>query len=117
MPDVLVALALLLVAVTATAAVLNREPVRQALVLSFLGLALALLFTFVQAPDVSLSQLAVGSAVTPLMIVLTVRKVRRDAGTGSGPDPGCEPGPDPSANTGPDHGRSGGDNSGEGGRR
>lgn len=123
----LVALALLLVAVTATAAVLNREPVRQALVLSFLGLALALLFTFVQAPDVSLSQLAVGSAVTPLMIVLTVRKVRRDAGTGSGPDPGSgsgsgsgpgpDSGPDPSANTGPDHGRSEGDGPGEGGRR
>ncbi|WP_079131910.1 hydrogenase subunit MbhD domain-containing protein [Streptomyces nanshensis] len=115
MTDVLLALALLLVAVTATAAVLNREPVRQALVLSFLGLALALLFTFVQAPDVSLSQLAVGSAVTPLMIVLTVRKVRRDAGTGPGPGP--DSGPDPSANTGPAHGRSGGDGPGEGGRR
>lgn len=86
MTDVLIAAALVLVAVTATAAVLNREPLRQALVLSFLGLALALLFAFVQAPDVSLSQLAVGSAVTPLMIVLTVRKVRRGAadGTGSG---------------------------------
>ncbi|HWM38344.1 MAG TPA: DUF4040 domain-containing protein [Streptomyces sp.] len=77
MTDVLIAVALFLVAATATAAVLNREPLRQALVLSFLGLALTLLFTFVQAPDVALSQLAVGSAVTPLMIVLTVGKVRR----------------------------------------
>ncbi|QPP08495.1 DUF4040 domain-containing protein [Streptomyces bathyalis] len=80
MTDALIVVALLLVAVTATAAVLNREPLRQALVLSFLGLALALLFAFVQAPDVSLSQLAVGSAVTPLMIVLTVRKVRGGSG-------------------------------------
>jgi energy-converting hydrogenase B subunit D len=84
--DVLIAVALVLVAVTATAAVLNQEPLRQALVLSFLGLTLALLFAFVQAPDVSLSQLAVGSALTPLMIVLTVRKVRR--GTGGATAPG-----------------------------
>ena len=77
MTDVLIAFALILVAATATAAVLNRDPARQALVLSFLGLALALLFAFVQAPDVALSQLAVGSAVTPLMIVLAVRKVRQ----------------------------------------
>ncbi|MEV6315760.1 DUF4040 domain-containing protein [Streptomyces sp. NPDC051776] len=77
MTDVLIVAVLLLVAAASTAAVLNRDPLRQALVLSFLGLSLALLFTFVQAPDVALSQLAVGSAVTPLMILLTVRKVRR----------------------------------------
>lgn len=75
--DVLVILALLFVAAAATAAVLNRDPARQAVVLSLLGLGLALLFTVLQAPDVGLSQLAVGSAVTPLMILLTVRKVRR----------------------------------------
>lgn len=80
MSQVLIALALLLVAAAATAAVLNREPVRQAMVLSFLGLSLALLFTFVQAPDVALSQLAVGSAVTPLMMLLAVRKVRQGRG-------------------------------------
>lgn len=84
MTDVLIAGALLLVAASATAAVLSRDPVRQALVLSFLGLSLALLFAFVQAPDVALSQLAVGSAVTPLMILLTVRKVRRGPRGGSG---------------------------------
>ncbi|WP_171163545.1 hydrogenase subunit MbhD domain-containing protein [Streptomyces sp. I05A-00742] len=77
MDDVLTGLALLFVAVAATSAVLNRDPARQALVLSLLGLGLAVLFTVLQAPDVGLSQLAVGSALTPLMILLTVRKVRR----------------------------------------
>ncbi|MBZ4319250.1 Na(+)/H(+) antiporter subunit B [Streptomyces huiliensis] len=77
MDDVLGGLALLFVAAAATAAVLNRDPARQALVLSLLGLGLAVLFTVLQAPDVGLSQLAVGSAITPLMILLTVRKVRR----------------------------------------
>lgn len=75
--DYLISAALVLVTGTATAAVVTREPVRQACVLSALGVCLSLLFLFAQAPDVALSQLAVGSAVTPLLILLTVRKVRR----------------------------------------
>ncbi|WP_367133215.1 MULTISPECIES: Na(+)/H(+) antiporter subunit B [Streptomyces] len=77
MDDALVVTALLLVAAAATVAVLQRDPARQAIVLSLLGLALAVLFTVLQAPDVGLAQLAVGSAVTPLMILLAVRKVRQ----------------------------------------
>ena len=77
MTDGLVVISLYLVATTATAAVAVRDPARQALVLSVLGLALAVLFTVLQAPDVALSQLAVGSALTPLLILLSVRKVRR----------------------------------------
>ncbi|MET7527259.1 DUF4040 domain-containing protein [Streptomyces sp900116325] len=77
MTDGLIMISLFLVATTATAAVVIRDPARQALVLSVLGLALAVLFTVLQAPDVALSQLAVGSALTPLLILLSVRKVRR----------------------------------------
>ncbi|MET7632825.1 DUF4040 domain-containing protein [Streptomyces sp. NBC_00121] len=77
MTDGLILISLFLVATTATAAVAVRDPARQALVLSVLGLALAVLFTVLQAPDVALSQLAVGSALTPLLILLSVRKVRR----------------------------------------
>ncbi|MFF2364557.1 Na(+)/H(+) antiporter subunit B [Streptomyces sp. NPDC058122] len=77
MDDALVLISLLAVAASATAAVLVRDPARQALMLSVLGLALAVLFTVLQAPDVALSQLAVGSALTPLLIMLSVRKVRR----------------------------------------
>ncbi|MFE9370314.1 Na(+)/H(+) antiporter subunit B [Streptomyces sp. NPDC006711] len=77
MTDALILVSLLLVAASATAAVAVRDPARQALVLAVLGLALAVLFTVLQAPDVGLSQLAVGSALTPLLILLSVRKVRR----------------------------------------
>ncbi|GAA2422759.1 Na(+)/H(+) antiporter subunit B [Streptomyces mauvecolor] len=77
MTDALTLVSLLLVAASATAAVAVRDPARQALVLAVLGLALAVLFTVLQAPDVGLSQLAVGSALTPLLILLSVRKVRR----------------------------------------
>lgn len=79
MTDTLIVLALALVVVAATAAALVRDPARQALALSVLGLALALLFLVLQAPDVAMSQLAVGSALTPLLLLLTVRKARRNA--------------------------------------
>jgi uncharacterized MnhB-related membrane protein len=75
--DAVIVVALLLVAVSATAAVAVRDPVRQALVLSVLGVVLAVLFTVLQAPDVALSQLAVGSALTPLLLLLAVHKVKR----------------------------------------
>ena len=41
-----------------------------------LGVLLSLLFFVLQAPDVALSQLAVGTAVVPLMVMLTIRKIR-----------------------------------------
>ena len=77
MTDALILVALLLVAAAATAAVAQRDPSRQALVLSVLGVLLAVLFTVLQAPDVGLSQLAVGAVLTPLLVMLSVRKVRR----------------------------------------
>lgn len=77
MADAVIVVALLLTAASATVAVATRDPARQALVLSLLGLILGALFTVLQAPDVGLSQLAVGSALTPLLIMLSVRKVKR----------------------------------------
>jgi energy-converting hydrogenase B subunit D len=84
MTDAVIVVALLLVAGAATGAVAVRDPARQALVLSVLGAVLAVLFTVLQAPDVGLSQLAVGSALTPLLIMLSVRKVRRRRRPGDG---------------------------------
>lgn len=76
-PHLLLAVSLLLVAVTATVAAGTRDPVRQSVVLAVLGLQLTALFLLFHAPDVALSQLAVGSAVTPLLILLTARTLRR----------------------------------------
>ncbi|PWI44443.1 DUF4040 domain-containing protein [Streptomyces sp. ICBB 8177] len=84
MAQYLVVVALLLVAASATAAALARDPVTQSTLLAMLGIALAVLFTVLQAPDVALSQLGVGTAVTPLLILLTVRKVRRGTGEDEG---------------------------------
>lgn len=74
--DALQVTLLLLVALGATAVVFTREPVRQVVALSAYGLLLALLFLAFQAPDVTLSELAVGSVVLPLLLLLALAKVR-----------------------------------------
>jgi energy-converting hydrogenase B subunit D len=69
---------LLQVAVAGTVVVLTREPGRQAIVLSAYGLLLGLLMLVLQAPDVAMSQVAVGTAVVPLLVVLTIAKCDRE---------------------------------------
>jgi energy-converting hydrogenase B subunit D len=77
--DLVRAAALLLAAAAGAGVVLTRDPLAQAMVVSFLGIVLALLFLLYQAPDVALSQVVVGAVALPLMILLTLAKVRRDA--------------------------------------
>jgi energy-converting hydrogenase B subunit D len=75
--DVLQVTLLVLVAGGATVVVLIRNPVRQVIALSSYGLLLAVLFLAFQAPDVTLSELTVGSVVLPILVLLTLAKVRR----------------------------------------
>ena len=77
MTGFLIAVALTLVALAGTAVVLTGDPARQAVTLSVFGLTLALLFLLLSAPDVALSQVGVGTAVVPLMVMLTVRSIRQ----------------------------------------
>ena len=79
---VLEAAVFLLVATGGTAVVLTRDPLDQAIVASFYGLVLGIMFLVFQAPDVALSQIAVGAVALPLMIVLALAKVRALAGSG-----------------------------------
>lgn len=73
--NVLLAAALTLVALAGTAVIATDQPERQAVSLSFFGLALTVLFVALQAPDVALSQLGIGSAIVPLMVVLAIRTI------------------------------------------
>ncbi len=73
---VLIAVMLSLAAACGTAVVLTPDPARQAVTFSAFGLTLGLLFLVLQAPDVALSQIGVGTAIVPLMIMLAIRKVR-----------------------------------------
>ncbi len=73
---VLQTLVLLLVAAGATVVVAARDPLRQTLAASLQGLLLGILFFLFQAPDVALSQIAVGAVALPLMILLALAKIR-----------------------------------------
>jgi len=70
---------LLMVGIAGTAVVLTREPVSQTIGLAFFGLLLSLMFFLFQAPDVALSQIVIGAVALPLMILLTLAKVRLNA--------------------------------------
>jgi energy-converting hydrogenase B subunit D len=67
---------MLLVAAGGTAVVLTRDPLHQAIVASFYGLLLGVMFLVFQSPDVALSQITVGAVALPLMILLALAKVR-----------------------------------------
>jgi energy-converting hydrogenase B subunit D len=77
MGDALPAAALALVVFMATAVVLTRDPARQAVALSAYGITLGLLFVVLQAPDVAMSQIGVGTVIVPLVVVLAIHAVRR----------------------------------------
>lgn len=72
------AVALAAVAAAGTATVLVRDPVRQAVVAGIFGLTLAILFFVYEAPDVALSQIVVASVAVPVMVLLTMAKLRRE---------------------------------------
>jgi energy-converting hydrogenase B subunit D len=69
--------AIALVAVIGPAVALTRDPRAQAITLTLYGLALTLLFLVFQAPDVALAQATVGAVALPLMVLLTLARMRR----------------------------------------
>ncbi len=70
------ALMLTLVGVVGLLVVLTHDPVRQTVLAGVLSLLLAVLFFAVQAPDVALSELAIGTVAVPLMLLLAIGKIR-----------------------------------------
>jgi energy-converting hydrogenase B subunit D len=75
--DALQVTILVLVAAGAAAVVPVRDLVRQVIMLSVYGVLLAVLFMAFQAPDVTLSELTIGSVALPLLLLLALAKVRR----------------------------------------
>jgi uncharacterized MnhB-related membrane protein len=75
--DILQVTVLVLVAAGATLVVRTRDRVRLVLVLSVYGMLLAILFFVFQAPDVTLSELAVGAIALPLILLLAIAKVSK----------------------------------------
>ena len=76
--SVLIVAALLVVAYAGTMTVLAPTPDKQAVTLAVFGATLVTLFVILQAPDVALSELGIGTAITPLMVMLAIRTMRKD---------------------------------------
>jgi energy-converting hydrogenase B subunit D len=76
MTEVLQVVILVLVAGGATLVATIRGRVRQVVALSAYGVGLAVLFLTFQAPDVALSELVVGAVALPLILLLTIARVR-----------------------------------------
>lgn len=91
--QVLEVVSYLLVAASGTAVVLTREPRRQAVMQGLFGMSLTALFLVLQAPDVALSEVAVGAAALPLMILVALANVRQT------PEPAVDAGEDAKGGT------------------
>lgn len=74
--SIIIVVVLTIVAIAGGATALTPDPARQAVTLSAYGICLALLFLVLSAPDVALSQVAVGTAIVPLIVLLTIRRIR-----------------------------------------
>lgn len=79
MDQTLQILILLFVAGAGAGVVFAREPLAQAVVVSFYGLILAIMFMVFQAPDVALSQIVVGAVALPLMVLLALARVKKQS--------------------------------------
>ena len=75
--NALLVIMLTLVAIGGTIVVFTSRPQRQAVSLAVYGVLMSVTILVLQAPDEALTQDAVGSAVVPKMVLLTVRTVRK----------------------------------------
>jgi energy-converting hydrogenase B subunit D len=66
----------LLAALSGAAVVRARKPERQAIMMGFNGLVLALVFLVLQAPDVAYSELAVNTVAVPFLFLVTLAAAR-----------------------------------------
>lgn len=80
----LIALLLILTAITGTGVALSPTPLRQVMAIAANGLTLALLFMALQAPDVAFSEIAVGTVAIPLLFLVVLASLRIDRNPESG---------------------------------
>ncbi|KTD57045.1 hypothetical protein Lsan_2667 [Legionella santicrucis] len=65
-----------LLVITGTGVILTKNPLKQTIVLSLFGLIVSLLFLILQAPEVALSEIVVGMVLIPLMVLLSLVKIK-----------------------------------------
>lgn len=68
---------LVLAALGAPAVALTRDPLKQIVVSGVYGYSLVGVFMVLQAPDVALSMLVVSTVAYPLIVLVTIARLRR----------------------------------------
>jgi uncharacterized MnhB-related membrane protein len=66
-----------LVGIGGTLVALTRDVLRQTLLFSVYGMLMTILFVAIEAPDVAFSELVVGAAALPLMLLVTLASLRQ----------------------------------------
>ena len=72
---------LLLLLVTGVAAPLQKRPLIMVITFTAFGLILSVIWMLLQAPDLAITEAAVGTGVSGVLFYLTLRRVRQMQGT------------------------------------
>ena len=72
---------LLLLVVTGVAAPLQKHPLIMVLTFTVFGLVMSVIWMLLQAPDLAITEAAVGTGVSGVLFFLTLRRIRRMQGT------------------------------------
>ena len=72
---------LLLLLITGITAPLQKHPLIMVITFTLFGLVLSVLWMLLQAPDLAITEAAVGTGVTGVLFYLTLRRIRRMQGT------------------------------------
>lgn len=72
---------LLLLLVTGITAPLMKHPLIMVITFTVFGLVMSVIWMLLQAPDLAITEAAVGTGVTGVLFYLTLRRIRRMQGT------------------------------------
>ena len=72
---------LLLLIITGAAAPLQKHPLIMILTFTTFGLVMSVIWMLLQAPDLAITEAAVGTGVSGVLFFLTLRRIRQMQGT------------------------------------
>ncbi len=74
-------LLLLILLITGIAAPLQKQPLIVVISFTTFGLAMSVIWMILQAPDLAITEAAVGTGVSGVLFFLTLRRIRQMQGT------------------------------------
>ncbi len=72
---------LLLLLITGVLAPLQKHPLIMVITFTVFGLVMSVIWMLLRAPDLAITEAAVGTGVTGVLFYLTLRRIRRMQGT------------------------------------